>query len=208
MPKGKPLPKKKTAAVLLFAVTVFAAVMLFTDFLPDIVEIQKAKTAYKEADYQKVYELLSGKERKTEEEEMYQAALLVEQMQRPMESYLNYQKMGMDLKALDALVKGVGKYQAVQEKAEKYGVQEKTEEIYQTILEALDSAYGVSEDKALEILAAKDDVYYTLALKQALGMETPDITGDGQQTGSDEAEPVEESGEPREDLLDEEADIF
>lgn len=202
-PKGKPLPKKKLMTVILFAVTVFAAVMLLTDFIPGIVEVRKAKEAFKEADYGTVYELLAGKEKKAEEEEIYQASLLVEQMQRSADSYLNYERLGMDMQALDALIKGVGKYRSVSEKAGELGVQAKVDELYEMILTTLWDVYGVSEEEALEILAAEDDVYYTLGLKKALGYETVSVS---------EEEPLEEeidvdtAAEP--DVLEEEQDII
>lgn len=213
-PKGRPLPKKKLASVILFAATVFAAVLLFTDFIPEIMENIQAKEAFEQADYERVYELLVCKERKKSEEKLYQSALLIEQLERSMESYLNYEKMGMDIQALDALVKGVGKYEAISEAAVEYGVQDKVDEVYESILITLESAYGVSKEQALDMLAAKDDVYYTLALKQALGMETPENilgivseTVEGE-TAEEDAERVSEETVMPEDMLDAEMDML
>lgn len=201
-PKGKPLPKRKLMTVILFAVTVFAAVMLFTDFIPGVVEVIRAKEAFKEEDYGTVYELLAGKEKKSKEEEIYQASLLVAQMQRSTDSYLNYERLGMDMQALDALVKGVGRYQSVSEQAGALGVQAQVDELYEMILTTLEEAYGVSEEEALEILSAEDDVYYTLGLKKALGYETVSV--------SEEAEPAQEGADAvaEPDVLEEEQDII
>lgn len=201
--KGKPLPKKKLMTVILFAATVFVAVMLFTDFIPGIVEVTKAKEAFKEADYGTVYGLLAGKEKKAEEEEIYQAALLVEQMQRSADSYLNYERLGMDMQALDALVKGVGKYRSVSEKAGELGVQAKVDELYEMIRTTLWDVYGVSEEEALEMLAAEDDVYYTLGLKKVLGYETVKVS---EAESLEEESGVDTAAEP--DVLEEEQDII
>ncbi|MBO5291561.1 MAG: hypothetical protein J6B10_00030 [Lachnospiraceae bacterium] len=209
-PKGKPLPKKKTAVVVLFAATVFAAVMLFSDFVPGIMEIRKAREAFEQADYETTFALLAGREHREEEENIYQASLLVAQMQRSMDSYLNYQRMGMDIQALDALIKGIGKYEEVSAEAGELGIQSRVDEIYTAILSALDSAYGISEDEAKEIFAEKeDDVYYTIALKRVLGMEIPAIGHQGTESADGMIqEVVSEEDVPQEDMLDAENDFL
>lgn len=204
VPKGKPLPKKKTAVVVLFAATIFAAVMLFSDFVPGIMEIRKAREAFEQADYETTFALLAGREHREEEENIYQASLLVAQMQRSMDSYLNYQRMGMDIQALDALIKGIGKYEEVSAEAGELGIQSRVDEIYTAILSALDSAYGISEDEAKEIFAEKEDnVYYTIALKRALGIEIPRAEQEEPEATEDRIEEII----PQEDMLDAESDF-
>lgn len=199
--KGRPLPKKRVAAIVCMGATVLAAILLLTIYLPEIMEKRKAEAAYAAQNYAEAFNLLQGKELQGEEKTTYRRTLLIVQMEKQLEAYENYLKMNMPLEALNALVKGVDKYEKGLEAARQYHVENQTNKVYMEIMTILQNEYGVTEDGVREILSQKDDVYYTIALKQVLGEEIPGLTeGNESQT----AEPEEQSEPdilPEEELL-------
>lgn len=170
----KPIGKRKIVTGILFGATVFGMIYLFTSYIPDVVDRQSSRQAYKDGDYQKVYDLLVTKEVKGSEEKRLKGAVLCLQMERKLESYENYQKLeGMELEQLHALISGVGKYQRIQKEAEQYEVLDPVHNIYLNILGILQDKYGVSEAEAQRIAAETNETDYTKELMRIAGMEIP-----------------------------------
>lgn len=170
----KPIGKRKIVTGFLFGITVFGMIYLFTSYIPDIVDRQSSRLAYKDKDYQKVYDLLVTKELKGSEEKRFKGAVLCLQMERKLESYENYKKLeGMELEQLHALISGVGKYQRIENEAEQYGVLDSLHNIYLNILGILQDEYGVSEAEAQRIAAETNETEYTKELMRIAGMEIP-----------------------------------
>lgn len=170
----KPIGKRKIVTGILFGATVFGMIYLFTSYIPDVVDRQSSRQAYKDGDYQKVYDLLVTKEVKGSEEKRLKGAVLCLQMERKLESYENYQKLeGMELEQLHALISGVGKYQRIQKEAEQYEVLDPVHNIYLNILVILQDKYGVSEAEAQRIAAETNETDYTKELMRIAGMEIP-----------------------------------
>lgn len=170
----KPIGKRKIVTGILFGATVFGMIYLFTSYIPDVVDRQSSRQAYKDGDYQKVYDLLVTKEVKGSEEKRFKGAVLCLQMERKLESYENYQKLeGMELEQLHALISGVGKYQRIQKEAEQYEVLDPVHNIYLNILGILQDKYGVSEAEAQRIAAETNETDYTKELMRIAGMEIP-----------------------------------
>lgn len=188
-PKGRPLPKKRIAAIAAMGATVLAAILLLTLYIPEMMERHQAAAAYQDENYEEAFYLLQGKALKGAEKDTYRRTILILQLERQLESYENYLKMDMQLEALNALVKGVDKYQKGLDAAQQYGVAGEMTERYQQMKDILEKEYGLTEAAVEDILSQKDDVYYTVSLKQALGQPAPEV-------GASEAEqPVEEPSE-------------
>ena len=170
----RPLGKKRIMTGIVFGLTVFGMIMLFTSFMPGFVDKRESKKAYKEGDYKTVYDLLITKDVKGDEARMLKGATLCMQMERKLESYENYKKLSdMEVEQLHALISGVDKYHKIRTEAQQYGVEVEVKNLYLNILGTLQAEYGVSEDKAIEIAAIKDDVAYTKELMHVIGMKIP-----------------------------------
>ena len=121
--------------------------------------------AYDQKDYGEVFTLLYDQKRSEEDEILFQRSNLVLQMERKLDSYDNYSKLNMRLEALNALISGVSRYQAILPEAEKYNVVGEVSDSYAQILERLSADFGVSEEQAYEIIASEDDVTYSQKLE-------------------------------------------
>jgi len=170
----RPLGKKRIMTGIIFGLTVFGMIMLFTSFMPEFVDKRESRKAYKEGDYRTVYDLLITKDVKGDEARMLKGATLCMQMERKLESYENYKKLSdMEVEQLHALISGVDKYHKIRTEAQQYGVEVEVKNLYLNILGTLQAEYGVSEEKAIEIAAIKDDVAYTKELMHVIGMKIP-----------------------------------
>lgn len=187
-------------------------------------EKREAQAAYDHQNYAEVYDLLYGKELNEQDEILYQRSNLILQMDRKLSSYENYSSLDMRLESLNALISGVERYQEILIEAETYNVAGEVREIYEQILERLSADFGVSEQDALEIIAAEDDVTYSQRLGAIIngavyGEEIPagrqDVLPeeeeiieriDGLETETVEEQPtdIQEDVTPEEDMLPEE----
>lgn len=170
-PPEKKLSKKKVMTAFLFAATIMAGIIVFTTILPDTMQRRDAQTAYDQGNYADVYNLLYGKELNEQEEVLFQGSNLVLQMERKLSSYDNYVNLNMRPEALNALLVGVERYRRILPEAENYNVAAEVNDIYAQILDRL-SAFGLSEQDALDILSVEDDVEYTQRLNAIINGES------------------------------------
>ena len=161
----KKLSKKKVVSVFLFCTTIAACIVVTTMIVPEQIEKQEARVAYDQNEYKQVYELLYGKKLSEEDAMLLEKSSIILQVERKLESYENYEKMGMPLEALNALVSGAGKYQNLKDEAELYSVDAEVYGLYEQILAALMENYGLSEEDVLEILSLEDNVAYSYQLE-------------------------------------------
>ena len=185
-PPEKKLSRKKVMSVFLFCGTIAACIILLSSFLPNYMQKHDARIAYDHGYYGDVYDLLYGKKLSEEDETLFQKSYLILQMDRKIGSYENYNKMGMRLEALDALISGVARYQELLPKAEQYNVTGEVRARYEQIVDRLAADFGVSETDALDIIASEDDVAYSQRLEAvingtAYGSEEdmPEVKQDG-----------------------------
>ena len=164
-PPEKKLSKKKVMTVFLFCATLAACIIMVTTVLPNYMQKREAHMAYDQKDYGEVFTLLYDQKRSEEDEILFQRSNLVLQMERKLDSYDNYSKLNMRLEALNALISGVSRYQAILPEAEKYNVVGEVSDSYAQILERLSADFGVSEEQAYEIIASEDDVTYSQKLE-------------------------------------------
>lgn len=164
-PPEKKLSKKKVMTVFLFCGTLAACIVLITTVLPNYMQKRAAHMAYDQKDYGEVFTLLYDQKRSEEDEILFQRSNIVLQMERKLDSYDNYSKLNMRLEALNALISGVSRYQALLPEAEKYNVVGEVSSSYAQILERLSADFGVSEEQAYEIIASEDDVTYSQKLE-------------------------------------------
>ena len=128
-PKPEPKPgdilKIKPKSIMLF-ITLVASVIVLISLLNTTVSyttaISKAKTNLENGDYSKVYESLSGMKLNKSDETLYRQATLITYVTRQYESYQNYMEMDMKTEAINALVKGLARYDTYYNEANSLGV--------------------------------------------------------------------------------------
>lgn len=192
----KVLTKTTLLLMIAFCATLITAIVSFSIFLPDFSDKKNARNAFYQGDYETSYELLYDKALNESDQIIFQRAKIVLQLERRIASYENYKNLGKELEALDALLQGIGKYDALIGEAQSYGAEGEVEALYQKILTSLSEDYDISEEDAREI-NSYDDVTYTKKLNSVV-------------FGTEFVKPGEEVEEPLppQDILPEEEEII
>ena len=155
-PKPEPKPgdilKIKPKSIMLF-ITLVASVIVLISLLNTTVSyttaISKAKTNLENGDYSKVYESLSGMKLNKSDETLYRQATLITYVTRQYESYQNYMEMDMKTEAINALVKGLARYDTYYNEANSLGVGNQMKEARAQIIQAFNDTFKISESEAV-----------------------------------------------------------
>lgn len=192
----KVLTKTTLLLMIAFCATLITAIVCFSLFLPDFSDKKNARNAFYQGDYETSYELLYDKDLNESDQIIFQRAKIVLQLERRIASYENYKNLGKELEALDALLQGIGKYDALIGEAQSYGAEGEVEALYQKILTSLSESYDIREEDAKEI-NSYDDAAYTKKLNSVV-------------FGTEFVKPGEEVEEPLppQDILPEEEEII
>jgi len=163
-PKPEPKPgdilKIKPKSIMLF-ITLVASVIVLISLLNTTVSyttaISKAKTNLENGDYSKVYESLSGMKLNKSDETLYRQATLITYVTRQYESYQNYMEMDMKTEAINALVKGLVRYDTYYNEANSLGVGNQMKEARAQIIQAFNDTFKISESEAVSLVAMSDN---------------------------------------------------
>lgn len=163
-PKPEPKPgdilKIKPKSIMLF-ITLVASVIVLISLLNTTVSyttaISKAKTNLENGDYSKVYESLSGMKLNKSDETLYRQATLITYVTRQYESYQNYMEMDMKTEAINALVKGLARYDTYYNEANSLGVGNQMKEARAQIIQAFNDTFKISESEAVSLVAMSDN---------------------------------------------------
>lgn len=160
-PKVKQSPKPgdiirfKPKSIIVFVMLIVGIVVLVQMFGYTINysgNISLAKDYYANQEYDKAYNSLDGIKLSGDDETLYKQAKVVMYVQRQYESYENYEKMNMHTEALNALVKGVDRYQTYRSEAKELGVEDKMTEVYNLIIKAFKDKFKMSETEAISLV--------------------------------------------------------
>ena len=142
-------------------ITLVASVIVLISLLNTTVSyttaISKAKTNLENGDYSKVYESLSGMKLNKSDETLYRQATLITYVTRQYESYQNYMEMDMKTEAINALVKGLARYDTYYNEANSLGVGNQMWEARAQIIQAFNDTFKISESEAVSLVAMSDN---------------------------------------------------
>ncbi len=166
----KRIPPKKLAVAAAFGVSVGGAIVLASNILSTQGFLQTAQNAYYDGDYKTVYEATYGMELDDSESAglIKARSEVIFKVQRRYDSYQTNIKMGREVEALDALLRGITAYDSVNADAEKYGVVSEVDAVKTNILNTLAEKYGLDESQARAIIANQDPLSYTIALNDVI----------------------------------------
>lgn len=164
----KRLSPKKIAVVTVFAASVLAGILLFSNYASVQSSLARARRAYYSGDYKSVYVETYGEKLDESDSLIEGKSKVILTMQRKLDSYQNHLKLGQNVEALNALITGLQTYDAINLDAETYGVLTEVDSIKEEILNILSSNYGLNEEEARALLQEKDQVTYTLALEHII----------------------------------------
>ena len=203
--------KKKIKATVLAAISIVAAILLCSLFVPELFELRSARNAFYDGDYETSYKSLYGKNLSDSDRIIFEQSEFLLALQRRVEAYYNYMAINDELRAVESLILEVDKQEDILIQAEKYGLEAEAEYSYQDVLQVLFEKYSVSEEDALTINAYRQDALFTLHLKAIVAGEEfvcPDyLREDGQINTSADEQEEEIIEETLEDLLPEEEEL-
>ena len=154
-PKPGDIIRFKPKSIIVFVMLIVGIVVLVQMFGYTISysgNISLAKDYYANQEYDKAYNSLDGIKLSGDDETLYKQAKVVMYVQRQYESYENYEKMNMHTEALNALVKGVDRYQTYRSEAKELGVEDKMTEVYNLIIKAFKDKFKMSETEAISLV--------------------------------------------------------
>ena len=143
--------------VLFFALA--AGVVLGTNQFNYSQVIKKAANYFERQRYRLAYDEVSGVEVKEKDQDLKDRIYTVMYVERLYESYENNMKLGRADKALDALLRGIQKYDEHYDEAVELDIVKDIDSCRDKIINALWNTYGITEETAYQILAMEGQEY-------------------------------------------------
>ena len=175
-PPPKRIPPKRIILVGVFAVTFGILVYLPSEVFPEPLVVKQAKSSYKKGEYWNTYKDLYGKAAvlTKDQQEEFKKAEVISKMQRYYDEYADYSSVvGKEPEALNALIKGVGRYDEIYKEAKETGdpkVEEEVSNTYNDLVTALQDDYHLTDDLAKQLYAVEDPIEYTIRLQWITGV--------------------------------------
>lgn len=169
---GKKLSTMAVAGVFLaFAALAFFVIFGTKQFNYSQV-IHKAADYFERQRYHLAYDEVSGVDVKKKDEELRDRIYTVMYVERLYESYENNMAMNRPDKALDALLRGLEKYDEHYEEAVELNIVEDIDLCRSKILDALSTTYGLTETQAYDIMALEGQKYTQMLMEYSENLQT------------------------------------
>ena len=163
-----PLPKVPVILILVMAASIFALIMVGTNLVGYSNAFAEAKSAYEKAEYVEAFAAVSGIEAKEADLETYEKYKVMAIVVSNYEGYEDLMSAELYDLALDSLVCTLGRYEKYKADAEVYGCMNELSAFVEKVENELNSTFGVSKDRALELYSYEEREDYSLALYQIL----------------------------------------
>lgn len=155
--------KKVSTPTVIIVFALFAAlgilVVLGTNNFSYSQIIKKATNYFERQRYRLAYDEVSGVEVKQKDQELKDRIYTVMYVERLYESYENNMKLDRPDKALDALLRGLEKYDEHYDEAVELDIVKDIDSCRDKIINALWNTYGITEETAYRILAMEGQEY-------------------------------------------------
>ncbi len=156
---GKPVPNLVVVIVFALFIALGCVVVLGTKSFNYSQVIKKATDYFERQRYRLAYDEVSGVEVKPKDEELKDRIYTVMYVERLYESYQNNKKLDRYDKALDALLRGIEKYDEHYAEAEELNIVSDINGCRDKIMAALWSDFGMSEEQAYQVISLSGGEY-------------------------------------------------
>ena len=163
--KIKPL---SLVMLVLFVAGVVVLISVLNSALYYNTNSSQAKTYYNNGEYDKAYSKLNGMKLNSNDKTLYEQASTIMYVKRQYDSYENYMSLNMKTEALDALIKGIDRYNTFRSTAQELGIDDKFKAEYQNIIDALQNTFKISEAQGISLadMSNSDFTNYYLKIKK------------------------------------------
>ena len=163
--KIKPL---SLVMLVLFVAGVVVLISVLNSALYYNTNSSQAKTYYNNGEYDKAYSKLNGMKLNSNDKTLYEQASTIMYVKRQYDSYENYMSLNMKTEAVDALIKGIDRYNTFRSTAQELGIDDKFKAEYQNIIDALQNTFKISEAQGISLadMSNSDFTNYYLKIKE------------------------------------------
>ena len=163
--KIKPL---SLVMLVLFVAGVVVLISVLNSALYYNTNSSQAKIYYNNGEYDKAYSKLNGMKLNSNDKTLYEQASTIMYVKRQYDSYENYMSLNMKTEALDALIKGIDRYNTFRSTAQELGIDDKFKAEYQNIIDALQNTFKISEAQGISLadMSNSDFTNYYLKIKE------------------------------------------
>lgn len=166
-------PKYNVTAIklaLLFTIVAASGILLWalSSFNYRRISKKEAMIYFTADQYELAYEKIAGLEPRKSDEVFFEQVRTVMYVQKQYDSYLNYYNIGMKEEALDALLKGIDKYDKYYETADDLGILDDMDNVLEKIYTALEESYNLSREMADVIANIEDSADYSVELRKVI----------------------------------------
>lgn len=158
--KGK-ISKTGTSLALICCGLIAIFIIIGTNIYTYSLNIKKAESDFERQRYTDAYNDIYGYKVKTRDMELYNKIMTVMYVNKQLNSFYNYSSLNKQPEALDSLLKGLARYEEVNEKAVSLGIKEDMDNIKSQIINELKVKYKIKEKEALAIVYTEDQEEYT-----------------------------------------------
>lgn len=147
--------------IVMFA-AILCLIMLGTSYYNYKISIDKAQFDFDLQRYDDAYNDVYGLDIKEEDMELYDKIMTVQYVNVQLLSYMRYNSLDMDVEALDALMKGLRRYETFIQRGTELGIKEDLNYLRDQIVQQLYDVFGITEDDAYTMLALESQEEYSL----------------------------------------------
>lgn len=155
------LTLKAVLPVVLACVSFGVFIIVFVNASVDFTYRQAASDAYDAGDYETCFQFFYGKDLNETEEAMFEKSRSILHIRLWLREYEMFADEGSEVEALDSLLQTVKDYPKLYGHAVQWNADAEVAAGYQTILNILLEKYGLTEERAMEIAAVRNDRVYT-----------------------------------------------
>jgi hypothetical protein len=164
--KPKPEPKpgdilkikpKSMVMFVLFVAGVCVLILVASSLMNSMSASSSARSNFELGSYSKAFQNLYGSNISNADKSIYERSSVVMYVQRQYESYQNYMELKMYTEAINALVKGLDRYDTYYKQASDLGVAEALDDQKSYIYAAFQSSFNISQSEADQLLTEYND---------------------------------------------------
>lgn len=167
-PKPEDILKIKPKSLIMF-IFLIAGICVLTIAASTLISNNSASSSargsYEVGSYDKAYEQLVGMNISKSDQSIYEKSSVVMYVQRQYESYQNYMEVNMYTEAINALVKGLERYNTYYNEAKQLGVDSALDEQKQQIYNAFNTSFNISQADADKLLQESQDNFTQYYIK-------------------------------------------
>lgn len=153
------------AIVVIFFATIGILTFFGSMLLNRNTSLKNAENYFASGEYMQAYDAIHMIDVDEENDSLYRRIRICAEMQKEIDSYVNYSSMNMQVEALDSLIKGVRFYDLNKSEADSLGIAGQVDRLGGRLSENL-SRFGMDADAARNLLQISDQREYTRQLEE------------------------------------------